>query len=93
LLSYFDETEFKNCGICDVCIKNNQKQLTVSIFDKINSLIESIVSENEFDLKQLANKITGFDEKEILEVIQWKLDNNELNYTDSHKLILTKKEQ
>lgn len=93
LLSYFDETEFKNCGICDVCIKNNQKQLTVSIFDKINNLIESIVSENEFDLKQLANKITGFDEKEILEVIQWKLDNNELNYTDSHKLILTKKEQ
>jgi hypothetical protein len=35
--------------------------------------------------------IPGFDEKEILEVIQWKLDNNELTYNKDHKIIGAKK--
>jgi hypothetical protein len=37
------------------------------------------------------NHIPGFNEKEILEVIQWKLDNNELTYNKDHKIIGAKK--
>ena len=92
LLSYFDETEFKNCGVCDICIENKKKQLSVSVFNKINSIVALVVSENEWNIKQLVNHIPGFDEKEILEVIQWKLDNNELTYNKNHKIIGTKQE-
>jgi ATP-dependent DNA helicase RecQ len=93
LLSYFDETEFKNCGICDICIENKKEQLSVSVFDKINSIVSSVVNENEFDIKKLVHHISGFDEKEILAVIQWKLDNNEIAYNKNHKIIDTKKEE
>jgi len=92
LLSYFDETEFKNCGICDICIENKKKQLSVSVFNKINSIVTLVVSKNEWNIKQLVHHISGFDEKEILEVIQWKLDNNELTYNKDHKIIGTKQE-
>jgi ATP-dependent DNA helicase RecQ len=91
LLSYFDETEFKNCGICDICIENKKKQLSVSVFNKINSIVTLVVSKNEWNIKQLVHHISGFDEKEILEVIQWKLDNNELTYNKDHKIIGAKK--
>lgn len=93
LLSYFDEKEFRDCGTCDVCIENKKKQLSTSSFEKINALIDSVVLENEIKLKQLVNNINGFEENEILKVIQWKLDNNELQYNKDHKIKSTKKEK
>jgi len=92
LLSYFDEKEFKDCEICDVCIENKKKNLSSSRFQKINVKLDSIVKANKLDLKELVNHVTGFDEKEILKVIQWKLDNNELNYNKEFKIMSTKKE-
>ncbi|MEN8957701.1 MAG: ATP-dependent DNA helicase RecQ [Flavobacteriales bacterium] len=91
LLSYFDETEFNNCGICDVCIQTAKKQLQATGFQKIETELLSVLAEKEVSLKELVEGISGFDEKEILEVIQWKLDNNEFFYNDSHKIISKKK--
>ena len=66
--------------------------MSVSVFNKINSIVTLVVSKNEWNIKQLVHHISGFDEKEILEVIQWKLDNNELTYNKNHKIIGTKQE-
>ena len=73
-------------GLTTYLYYQKQKQ-----FNKLDKLIGEIVLEKKFDIKQLVNSVKDFDEKEILEVIQWKLDNNELIYNKNHKIISTKK--
>ena len=34
---YFDETNYKNCGICDVCIENKKHALNNSDFEELKS--------------------------------------------------------
>ena len=42
--------------------------------------------------KDLVNSLNSIDEKEVIKVIRWKLDNNEFIQTENHQLKLTKKE-
>ena len=51
LLSYFDETEFENCGTCDVCLTNNRKELSNSTFLKIEKEIEEKLKTDSIKLK------------------------------------------
>ena len=91
LLSYFDESEFENCDICDICLSQKKEELNSSKFEMIETLIEDQLKLESKKLNELVNSISGFKEKEILEVIQWKLDCNELDYNKNHKLFSTKK--
>ncbi len=91
LLSYFDETEFENCGTCDVCLTNKRKNLTNTIFSKIETEIELNLKKSPMKLKPLVLSIPNHKEKDVLEVIQWKLDSNELNYNKNHELFSNKK--
>lgn len=93
LLSYFDETEFNDCGHCDVCLSNKKKQLSASSFEKIDLQITTHFLSSPISVKSLVNKLPEFDEKDVLKVIQWKLDSNQLMYNEYYQLISTKKEE
>ena len=48
LLMYFNEIDYSNCGHCDVCINNRQKDL-----EKIKQQIILVLTNNLFSLEQL----------------------------------------
>lgn len=48
LLMYFNEIDYTNCGHCDVCINNRQKDL-----EKIKKQIIQVLTNNLFSLEQL----------------------------------------
>ena len=48
LLMYFNEIDYTNCGHCDVCINNRQKDL-----EKIKQQIIQVLTNNLFSLEQL----------------------------------------
>ena len=48
LLMYFNEIDYTNCGHCDVCINNRQKDL-----EKIKQQITLVLTNNLFSLEQL----------------------------------------
>ena len=45
---YFNEIDYTNCGHCDVCINNRQKDL-----EKIKKQIIQVLTNNLFSLEQL----------------------------------------
>ena len=48
LLMYFNEIDYSNCGHCDVCINNRQKDL-----EKIKQQIIQVLTNNLYSLEQL----------------------------------------
>jgi len=92
LLSYFDETEFKDCETCDVCLKKNKKY-TQNNHKLIAEKAKNFLSSKDYFLKDLVLLIVDFEEKEVISVIQWLLDNKKIKYTELHKLSSIKKER
>jgi len=90
LLSYFDETEFVDCGTCDVCLSRKKKVLSTEKFTVIEKEIEEIISQMPLGITQLVQKMPHHNQDNILEVVQWKLDENTLTYTDKNELVLTR---
>jgi ATP-dependent DNA helicase RecQ len=91
LLSYFDETEFVDCGTCDVCLARKKKVLSKEKFTVIEKEVEEIISQMPLGITQLVQKMPHHNQDNILEVVQWKLDENTLTYTDKNELVLTGK--
>lgn len=91
LLSYFDETEFVDCGTCDVCLARKKKVLSKEKFTVIEKEVEEIISQMPLGINQLVQKMPHHNQDNILEVVQWKLDENTLTYTDKNELVLTGK--
>ena len=92
LLSYFDETEFENCEICDVCLAQTKKTISNDTFSYIEKKLIDLLQSKSKNIKDLVNSLNSIDEKEVIKVIRWKLDNNEFIQTENHQLKLTKKE-
>ncbi len=91
LLSYFDETEFENCEICDVCLAQTKKTISNDTFSYIEKKLIDLLQSKSKSIKDLVNSLNSIDEKEVIKVIRWKLDNNEFIQTENHQLKLTKK--
>lgn len=91
LLSYFDETEFVDCGTCDICLSRKKKELSSEQFSLIEQKIKQQIDQNPMRLSQLVQLLPDFNQDEILQVIQWKLDENTMNYNDKNELFLIQK--
>lgn len=87
LLLYFDEKNFKNCGICDVCIENKKHTLNNHDFEEISEIIKELLLTNEFSINELINHLVCPEEKTIA-ITQWMLDNNIVALNKNHKLTL-----
>lgn len=88
LLSYFDETEFTDCGTCDVCLGRKKKNLSNDNFESIEKQIIGILENENLNITKLVAAIKKYKSADIIEVIQWKLDNNSLNYNEKNELYL-----
>jgi ATP-dependent DNA helicase RecQ len=84
ILNYFGE-ESDRCGICDVCRKRNELDLSKYEFDLILEEIKSILAEHNPDAEELV-KLIGYPEDKVIKVIRWLLDHNKIRPDNYHKL-------
>ena len=84
LLDYFGETSDR-CGICDVCRKRNELDLSKYEFDLILEEIKKILASKKVDAEELV-KLAGYPEEKTINVIRWLLDHNKLLKDDEMKL-------
>lgn len=87
LLLYFDETNYKNCGICDVCIENKKHALNNSDFEEISSEIKAVLLNKKLSVRELVN-FFSFPEEKTIAIVQWLLDNNVVILNKEHQLEL-----
>lgn len=74
LLSYFDEADAPECGVCDICLENKRKKRQESITDEIIKELLDVLSNHPMMLSDLVNSIKNGNEKEKLKVIRMLLD-------------------
>ncbi|HUX97157.1 MAG TPA: ATP-dependent DNA helicase RecQ [Bacteroidales bacterium] len=84
LLDYFGE-ESDRCGICDVCRKRNELELSKYEFDLILGEVKKALEIQSVDAEQLV-RITGYPEDKVIKVIRWLLDHNKLSQDNELKL-------
>jgi ATP-dependent DNA helicase RecQ len=84
LLNYFGE-EADRCGICDVCRKRNELDLSKYEFDMIVSDIKDVLAKSNPDPEELVKMISHPEEK-VIKVIRWLLDHNEISQDKFRKL-------
>jgi ATP-dependent DNA helicase RecQ len=84
LLDYFGE-ESDRCGICDVCRKRNELDLSKYEFDLILEEIKKVLAEKTVDAEELV-RLTGYPEDKSVKVIRWLLDHNKISKDDEMKL-------
>ncbi len=84
LLSYFNETDFKDCQYCDVCIEKYKRNLETE-----DGLIENIkieLSHQSFQLSELIRKFQSVNSKRLNDLVN-KLIDDDVLYIDSEKNI------
>jgi len=86
LLEYFGQKNAPECGNCDVCRKRNEIGLTQYEFNKIKEKLDNLITFDEITIDKIVENIT-FEEDKIIKIVQWMLDNSEIKYTNSGKLI------
>ncbi|MCU0363925.1 MAG: RecQ family ATP-dependent DNA helicase [Bacteroidales bacterium] len=84
LLDYFGEASDR-CGICDVCRKRNELELSKYEFDLILDDIKEVLSTSNPDAEELAAILRHPGEK-VIRVIQWLLDHNKIKQDQDRRL-------
>jgi ATP-dependent DNA helicase RecQ len=77
LLSYFGESNPDRCGVCDICTRRNELDLSKYEFDLILESIKENLNQQKILLDELVAKLP-FNKEKSLKVIQWLLDNHKI---------------
>ena len=78
LLSYFGEKKSMDCRQCDICLAKNNSGLTNVKFNDISLSIRECLREGELTLDVLVNALSKYAEKDIVSVIRFLIDREEL---------------
>lgn len=86
LLAYFNETEFRDCGYCDVCIEKH-KQLSSS--DQIEHLILQILQQKSVTIDELVKILERYPTKQVIDITNQMIDRHQIHLNDHKILSLT----
>jgi ATP-dependent DNA helicase RecQ len=90
LLTYFGETDFYRCGVCDFCLERNKLELSNVEFETIADQVKLALMKNRIPLNQLVDSVQNSSEKKIIKVIQWLIDSEKLIYDTENNLLWNK---
>ena len=90
LLAYFGEKDTSPCGVCDICQKNRELQLSPQEFENTTTLITELLLHEPMSVYELTKKIP-LKEKKTIQVIRFMLDNNHLSENKMMKLEINTK--
>ncbi|HLP06319.1 MAG TPA: ATP-dependent DNA helicase RecQ [Paludibacter sp.] len=85
LLSYFGEKNSKPCGVCDICLKNKEKQVSAEDFEKMLMCIRQILAEEPLTINKIVKSIP-YKEPQVLQVIRFMVDNGQIAENENMKL-------
>ncbi len=89
LLAYFGERGSKPCGQCDVCKGEHQSGISNLEFQLISEKIGELLRVESLEIREVVRQCGG-DEKKVLKVTRWLLDQGILEMNTSDKLVLKK---
>ena len=75
LLEYFGERNAKRCGHCDVCMRNEELDISKYEYDLAVEEIRDILSGQKMTVENLVDSVS-LPENKAIRVIRWLLDNN-----------------
>lgn len=84
LLSYFNETDFKDCGYCDVCLEKYKVQLSTD--EGLTEKIKQEAMSQPLTLDNLVKQFPSVNLKRLTKVINQMIDDDILSI-DKHKII------
>jgi ATP-dependent DNA helicase RecQ len=87
LLAYFGEKSTKPCGQCDICLKNQENNLSDEEFEKIREAVLDILKNQQLTSGELIKSL-NFKEKKLLQVIRFMLDNRQLKQDEDMRIKL-----
>lgn len=86
LLSYFGEMGKRRCGQCDVCLERNRVNLSRLEFDNILERIKPLLTAQPTSPEELLENTTDREKDNILNVVEWLLDNDKIAYNEEKRL-------
>jgi ATP-dependent DNA helicase RecQ len=87
LLSYFGEMDSKPCGQCDVCRGEHQSGISNAEFGEISEKIIHLLMSGPKSISEITNGMED-NEKMVMRVVRWMLDQGNLDLGKSNQLIL-----
>lgn len=87
LLSYFGEMDSKPCGHCDVCMGEHQSGISNAEFDKISKIVLQLLIFGPLEINEITGRME-INEKKVLRVVRWMMDQGNLELNKSNQLIL-----
>lgn len=85
LLSYFGEKNPYRCGECDVCRRRNKLDLSTYEFDLIHKEVKALLEKELMDIDVLIDQV-NCEDKKVVKVIRWLIDNDKIEYTIDKRL-------
>ncbi len=85
LLAYFGEKGKSRCGQCDVCMKNDNLDISRYEFDHVQEKIKTLLREKPRSLENLVRELPRPEEKSI-QVIRWLIDHNRILHRPDESL-------
>ncbi|MEL6717092.1 MAG: RecQ family ATP-dependent DNA helicase [Bacteroidota bacterium] len=79
LLSYFDEEDAPECGICDVCLGRHEASVTKDEKESYQLKIKTLLEKESLSLHQLIDSFTPKRRQQVITVIEHLLDENILD--------------
>ena len=86
LLSYFGESNPERCGMCDVCTRRNELDLSKYEFDIILEELKNKLQSNPSTINDLI-ELSKFKKDKVIKVVQWLLDNEKITKTETDLLL------
>ncbi|MEM7161099.1 MAG: ATP-dependent DNA helicase RecQ [Bacteroidota bacterium] len=83
LVSFFDENDAKNCGICDVCLERKKINLSTNEFRHLLNEIKDILEETPLEIDELSELMKHRKNDELLSVIRWLNDQNTIQLREN----------
>ena len=78
ILHYFNETNFEDCGTCDVCLNKN-KQNKSTIFVQIKEQLLKLLDHKNYELNDLVSLLYLYGKEDVMDCINQMTDDKQLN--------------
>ncbi|MBL0104058.1 MAG: RecQ family ATP-dependent DNA helicase [Bacteroidetes bacterium] len=86
LVAYFGETDTERCGVCDYCLERNKTGISDMEFDQTKLRVKNLLVKKPIELHELVVQLRPLAEEKSIKVIEWLLDNEEIQYVEGNTL-------
>lgn len=86
LLQYFGEDDAPRCGICDVCLRRHELDVSDIEFEKLTGAIKRLITTESVTMKKLIATIHQYPEDKVIASVRWLLD-SDLIHEDANGIL------